>query len=144
MNKLLSMILLVGVTWAAEPISLVLKVDNMTCSGCVFTVKHALKKVKGVRKVKVTLNPPVAQVTFDPEIATPVQFVEATAKYGYPSTVYIPVAQSSLPDSLKRHDGVYLMDSNGKKGGILVDPHKVDVLSLLKFIDNSGMNKDKN
>ncbi len=133
MHKLLSMILLVGVTWAAEPISLVLKVDNMTCSGCVFTVKRALQKVDGVKKVKVSLKPPEAWVTFDPEKATVTDLVEATARFGYPAWVYFPIRIDDLSDSLRTQKGIKVIEDDAMQG-ILVDPHRINALKLLTLL----------
>jgi len=137
--KLLGIFLLIGVALGGEPISLVLKVENMTCSGCVYTVKRVLHKVKGVQKVKVSLRPPEARVTFDASQTTPAQLVEATTKYGYPSMVFIPVSGSDLPDSLKGVKGITVLegDVDDGGGGILVDPREVDVLKLLESIEIS-------
>lgn len=140
--KMIGIFLLASVALGAEPVSLVLKVDNMTCSGCIYTVKSALKKVKGVQKVKVSLQPPEARVTFDPSKATPIQLVEATTKYGYPSMVFLPIAASDLPDSLKDRKGISVLKEDDNSGGILVDPHKIDVLALLQSIEASDVNKD--
>lgn len=140
--KILGIFLLASVALGAEPMSLVLKVDNMTCSGCVYTVKYALKKVKGVQEVKVSLQPPEARVTFDPSKATPIQLVEATTKYGYPSMVLLPISESDLPDSQKDKEGISVLKDDDNSGGILVDPHKIDVLALLQSIRASDVNKD--
>ena len=43
-----------------------LKVQGMTCGGCVASVTRVLKAVPGVADVAVTLQPGVANVTFDP------------------------------------------------------------------------------
>ena len=43
-----------------------LKVDGMTCGGCVASVERVLKAVPGVVAVKVQLNPGLAEVNFDP------------------------------------------------------------------------------
>jgi len=43
-----------------------LKVDGMTCGGCVASVTRVLKTVEGVDDVSVTLVPGQAEVTFDP------------------------------------------------------------------------------
>jgi copper chaperone len=42
-----------------------LNVQGMTCGGCVASVTRALKAVPGVTEVAVTLQPGVANVTFD-------------------------------------------------------------------------------
>ena len=43
-----------------------LKVQGMTCGGCVASVTRVLKGIPGVSDVGVTLQPGVANVTFDP------------------------------------------------------------------------------
>jgi copper chaperone len=43
-----------------------LNVQGMNCGGCVASVTRALKAVAGVADVAVTLQPGVANVTFDP------------------------------------------------------------------------------
>ena len=43
-----------------------LKVDGMTCGGCVASVERVLKAVPGVVAVKVQLSPGRAEVNFDP------------------------------------------------------------------------------
>jgi len=42
-----------------------LKVGGMTCGGCVSSVTNALKAVRGVRDVAVSLRPGEARVEFD-------------------------------------------------------------------------------
>ena len=43
-----------------------LRVDGMTCGGCVASVERVLKAVPGVVAVKVQLSPGLAEVNFDP------------------------------------------------------------------------------
>ena len=43
-----------------------MKVQGMTCNGCVATVARVLKGVPGVQNAEVTLKPPEAKITFDP------------------------------------------------------------------------------
>jgi copper chaperone len=43
-----------------------LKVNGMTCGGCVASVTRVLRSVSGVREVKVELERATAQVTYDP------------------------------------------------------------------------------
>ncbi|MCG5055394.1 MAG: heavy-metal-associated domain-containing protein [Myxococcales bacterium] len=42
-----------------------IKVEGMTCGGCVASVTRALQAVSGVKDVKVQLAPGQADVTFD-------------------------------------------------------------------------------
>ncbi len=44
-----------------------LSVQNITCDACAVTVKKSLTRLDGVKDAKVTANPPLAVVTYDPE-----------------------------------------------------------------------------
>ena len=44
----------------------VLKIEGMTCQGCVRSVKKALERMAGVQSVEVSLEKGQAQVVFDP------------------------------------------------------------------------------
>ncbi len=43
-----------------------IKVEGMTCGGCVAGVTRVLKAVPGVQEVAVTLDPGEAKIAFDP------------------------------------------------------------------------------
>lgn len=43
-----------------------MKVEGMTCGGCVASVKRVLTAVPGVQAAEVTLQPGEARVTYDP------------------------------------------------------------------------------
>ncbi len=62
-----------------------LDVKGMNCSTCPLTVRLALRKVAGVIDAKVTLEPPVAVVTFDDTKTSLEQLTRATENAGYPS-----------------------------------------------------------
>jgi len=62
-----------------------LKVDNMTCSLCPYTVKKSLVQVPGVEKAEVDFDSKTVQVTFDPAKADIAMLTEATGNAGYPS-----------------------------------------------------------
>ncbi|MFB6262907.1 MAG: mercuric transporter MerT family protein [Bradymonadaceae bacterium] len=64
----------------------VLEVDGMTCGGCVETVSSVLEDVSGVRRARVTLEPPRATVVFDPTSTDVRELTDATAEVGYEST----------------------------------------------------------
>ncbi len=64
-----------------------LSVPGMNCSACPITVRKALEKVPGVEKVKATLEPPEAVVTFDDAKTSVEKLTEATERAGYPSTI---------------------------------------------------------
>ncbi len=96
MNKSFSilLILMILITGSGSVIaanrSVMLEVQNMTCSVCPLTVKKALNKVDGVQQVEVDYGNKTATVTFDDAITTTTQLTEATTNAGYPSTVKKP------------------------------------------------------
>ena len=67
--------------------TVVLSVPSMNCAACPITVRKALEKVAGVQKVKATLEPPEAAVTFDDAKASVEVLMNATKQAGYPSSV---------------------------------------------------------
>jgi len=71
----------------AEPRTVRLAVEKMTCATCPITVRLALKKVAGVIDAKVTLEPPIAEVTYDDAKTSPEQLTRATANAGFPSSL---------------------------------------------------------
>jgi len=86
---LLAAVLAVPLTvLAAEPQTVVLDVQNMTCELCPITVKRALDKVPGVAATKIDLAKKTATVIFDPERANVAALVKATTNAGYPSTAH--------------------------------------------------------
>ena len=46
--------------------TITLKVEGMTCGGCVASVTRVLKAVPGVADAKVQLAPGIAEVSYDP------------------------------------------------------------------------------
>ena len=90
MRRLLFVVLLatpLGVL-AAEPQTVVLDIQNMTCELCPITVKKALDKVPGVTASKIDLANKTATVKFDPDQANVAALVKATTNAGYPSTAH--------------------------------------------------------
>ncbi|MDQ2962159.1 MAG: cation transporter [Pseudomonadota bacterium] len=73
--------------FAAAPQTVVLDVQNMTCSLCPITVRKSLEQVPGVSSVKVDLDTMTATVRFDQDKAAPATLVKATTNAGFPSTV---------------------------------------------------------
>jgi mercuric ion binding protein len=71
----------------AAPQTVVLSVPEMNCSACPITVRKALEKVAGVGRVKATLEPPEAMVTFDDAKTDVQKLMEATKQAGYPSSL---------------------------------------------------------
>ena len=64
-----------------------LEVSGMTCNTCTITVRKALEKVDGVKKVKVDYDSKTATVEFDDSKTSPEKLAEATTNAGYPSKV---------------------------------------------------------
>lgn len=71
---------------AADPQTVVLDIQNMTCELCPITVKKALDKVPGVTGTKVDLATKTASVKFDPDRVNVAVLVKATTNAGFPST----------------------------------------------------------
>ena len=61
----------------------VLKVDGMTCGGCVRSVTNVLKTLPGVADAVVSLEKSEAKVTFDPARTSPAAFRKAIEDAGY-------------------------------------------------------------
>lgn len=80
-------LLLAGSVHAANPQTLTLDVQNMTCRACPITVKKALEKVPGVTEAKIDFDRKTAAVRFDQDKVKPTDLIEATTNAGYPSTV---------------------------------------------------------
>lgn len=88
-SVLLAALLAVPLTvLAAEPKTVVLDVQNMTCELCPVTVKKALDQVPGVAATKIDLAEKTATVTFDPDRTNVAALVKATTNAGYPSTAH--------------------------------------------------------
>jgi copper chaperone len=60
-----------------------LKVNGMTCQGCVRSVKNVLERVPGVSSAEVDLARGEARVTLDPARATPAALKTAIEDAGY-------------------------------------------------------------
>lgn len=73
---------------AADPQTVVLDVQNMTCELCPITVRKALDKVPGVTASRIDFAKKTATVTFDPSQTSVTALVKATTNAGYPSTVH--------------------------------------------------------
>ena len=73
---------------AADPQTVVLDVQNMTCELCPITVKKSLDNVPGVAETKIDLVKRTASVKFDPTRTNVAALVKATTNAGYPSTAH--------------------------------------------------------
>ena len=63
--------------------SITLKIDGMTCQGCVGSVTRVLSSITGVAKVDVTLQPGQATINFDPSKTTVDELRESIAGAGF-------------------------------------------------------------
>ncbi len=72
---------------AGTPRTVVLDVQNMTCSLCPVTVKKSLTNVTGVAQATVDLNRKTATVEFDPDVVEVSDLVRATTQAGFPSII---------------------------------------------------------
>jgi copper chaperone len=61
----------------------VLKVNGMTCAGCVHSVKNVLENIQGVISAEVSLEKAQATVNYDPARAAVKKMKEAVTDAGY-------------------------------------------------------------
>ncbi len=62
-------------------------VEKMTCATCPITVRKAMLRVDGVKEVNVDLDSKTAVVTYDAELATPVEIGRASTDVGFPTSL---------------------------------------------------------
>ena len=60
-----------------------LKINGMSCEGCVANVARVLRALPGVGEVAVALQPGTARLTYDPGRAGPTDFKRAVEDAGY-------------------------------------------------------------
>ena len=60
-----------------------LKVDGMTCQGCVRSVEKKLSSVAGVQSAKVDLTAGKASVSYDGALADPSKLISAVEQIGF-------------------------------------------------------------
>ena len=60
-----------------------LKIEGMTCGGCVSSVTRTLQAVPGVQQVEVSLAEARARVSYDPAQTGPVEMKRAVERAGY-------------------------------------------------------------
>jgi periplasmic mercuric ion binding protein len=82
-----ALLLLAGSALAAEPRTVTLAVDHMTCAACPITVHKALSHVAGVVQATVDLEAHTATVTFDPAQTSAEALATAVTNAGYPAKV---------------------------------------------------------
>ena len=89
MNKagLLALLLLAGSALAAEPRTVTLGVEHMTCAACPITVRKALSHVAGVTQSTVDMKAHTATVTFDPDVTSTAVLVNTIRDSGYGAAI---------------------------------------------------------
>ena len=86
MATIAAVMLTAGAALAGEQ-TVRLNVENMTCASCPYIVKRSLEDVGGVLQVVVTYEEHQAVVRFDDGKTDTAALTQATADYGFPSTV---------------------------------------------------------
>jgi periplasmic mercuric ion binding protein len=84
---LIAILLLSGSVLAAEPRTVTLGVEHMTCAACPITVRKALSRVAGVPASTVDMKTHTATITFDPTRTTPEALATAVSDAGFPAKV---------------------------------------------------------
>ena len=85
--RLFALLLLAGSAFGAEPRTITLGVEHMTCAACPITVRKALSHVAGVTQSTVDTEAHTATVTFDPGKTTPEALATAVSEAGFPAKV---------------------------------------------------------
>ena len=80
-------ILFVSALGAADATKTTLKIEGMTCGGCVAAVKLQLGKTDGVTAYEVSLEKGEAEVTYDPAKTEPKKIAESVSKTGFTASV---------------------------------------------------------
>ena len=76
-----------SLAWAGESAKTTLKVEGMTCGGCVAAVKVQLKRTEGVTAYDVSLEKGEAEVSYDPAKTTPERIAGSVSKTGFNASV---------------------------------------------------------
>jgi len=63
--------------------TLTLKIDGMTCGGCVKSVTKVLENLNGVEKAEVSLENADAIISFDESKIQPAALIEAVEEAGF-------------------------------------------------------------
>ncbi len=74
---------------SAETARTTLKIEGMTCGGCVPAVNLQLKRTDGVLAYEVSFEKGEAQVSFDPAKTTPARIAESVTRTGYTASVKV-------------------------------------------------------
>ena len=79
-----------------------LNVTGMSCAACSAHVEKALGKTEGVQQATVSLMTNSASVTFDENIVSAAQLIEAVEKSGYGASVASNEAKAPKKDAVKQ------------------------------------------
>ena len=83
----ISFLVLSGSAVAAEPRTVTIGVEHMTCAACPITVRKALSHVAGVSASTVDMKAHTATVTYDPARTTREALATAVSNAGFPAKV---------------------------------------------------------
>ncbi len=70
-----------------NPTTLTLKVEGMTCNGCVNTIESALAKLDAVAESEVSLKRNEAAIVYDSEAMTEAELIKTIADAGYQASL---------------------------------------------------------
>jgi len=81
----------------------VLRVDGMSCSGCIYTIKSSLAEFKGIRDILVNLPSGEAEVYFNRQQLKDVnKIADAITNSGYPAKVIAVLSADQIRESQNR------------------------------------------
>ncbi len=86
-NLILMILLSFSLGTIAQEKTVILEVPDMYCALCPITVKKALLKVNGVKKVEASLKTKTALVVYEDSLTHIDELTLATEEAGYPSFV---------------------------------------------------------
>jgi copper chaperone len=87
----------IAVAATAETARTTLKIEGMTCGGCVPAVNVQLKNTEGVVAYEVSFDKGEAVVSYDPAKTTPAKIAESVTRTGYSASVRAEGGASALP-----------------------------------------------
>ncbi len=86
-----------------QPARVELKVEGMTCSGCIFTIKSSLADIQGIADVQVDIAAGRADVTYDPaKLDNVSRLAEAITASGYTASVTRVISAEQLDRERKQ------------------------------------------
>ena len=71
---------------APSPAKLTLSVEGVSCASCTLSIRRALRKLEGVKKVETGSAPNQAVITYDAATVKPEQIVETIEHLGFKAT----------------------------------------------------------